>query len=70
MWVLVSEVWSQLSYITQYRLVKGLGTIAARKGYTVTVVDDDSRTLATYRCSQQGSQLVDCQVNFDSPPKL
>ena len=70
MWVLVSDVWQQLSYINRYRLVQGLGTIAARKGYTVTVVDDDNRTLATYACSQENGQLMDCQVNFDPTPRL
>ena len=68
--VLVSEVWSQLPYISRYRLVQGLGTIAARKGYTVTVVDRGNRILAAYACTLDGDRLVDCQVDLNPTPRL
>ena len=68
--VLVSDVWSQLSYISRYRLVQGLGTIAARKGYTVTVVDRDNRILATYTCTLDGARLVECQADLNPIPPL
>lgn len=48
--VRVSDVWSQLSYDGRYHLVRGLGEIAARKGYSLMVVDRSNTVLATYEC--------------------
>ena len=52
--VWVSDVWSQLPYDSRYRLVRGLGDIAARKGYSLVVYDRSNTVLATYDCHDEG----------------
>ncbi|MGK7911997.1 MAG: hypothetical protein AB4050_11040 [Synechococcus sp.] len=48
--VWVSDLWPRLSYDDRYSLVRGLGDIAARKGYSLMVVDLGNTVLATYEC--------------------
>ncbi|MEM9568389.1 MAG: hypothetical protein AAF974_08795 [Cyanobacteria bacterium P01_E01_bin.34] len=50
--VWVSDAWLQLPYDGRYRLVHGLGDIAARKGYSLMVVDLNNTVLATYDCRE------------------
>ncbi len=68
--VRVSELWLQLPYDSRYRLVRGLGDIAARKGYSLMVLDPNSNIVATYTCLQESGQIVDCQISFEPTPRL
>lgn len=67
--VWVSDAWLQLPYDGRYRLVRGLGDIAARKGYSLIVVDLDNTVLATYDCRED--RELDRSESSESPvPEL
>ena len=61
--VWVSDVWSQLPYDGRYRLVRGLGDIAAREGYSLMVVDLSNTVVATYECHDDGLHDEDDSQN-------
>ena len=63
--VRVSDAWLQLPYDGRYRLVRGLGDIAARKGYSLMVVDLGNTVLATYDCREE--RELDRSNSSESP---
>ena len=68
--VWVSDAWSQLPYDGRYRLVRGLGDIAAREGYSLVVVDLSDTVVATYECHNTGRREEDdngrrCAIELD-----
>ncbi|WP_017327830.1 hypothetical protein [Synechococcus sp. PCC 7336] len=60
--VQVSEDWQRLPYLDRYRLVQGLGDVAAREGYLL-VLEEEGTIRATYGCSRRGNGKT-CRMNL------
>ena len=65
--VFVSDGWYSLPYFDRYRMVMGMGNVAARRDYRLVVMQSEGRVVATYECNGSGEERR-CEIDLNPVP--
>ena len=58
------QLWSRLDYVTRYRFVNNIGTVAREYKYNLRVFTQQQQCLATYACNYRLTN-PQCELKFD-----